>query len=205
VSFTLVDEWEGGFGWVQDEFMRRASHALAVDGRVWLTDPVDDTELDDTELEEHVRTLGEPAGVLQLFDHHGRGCAAWAERLRVPLLRAWEGAGGAPFETLPVARLPFWREAALWEPRSRTLVCGDALGTADLFRASGETVAVHPLLRLVPPRVLASVEPERILVGHGPGVHAGATPALRHALANARRGLPDAWWHALRAVRASRS
>ncbi|HEX7084676.1 MAG TPA: hypothetical protein VF186_11225 [Gaiellaceae bacterium] len=193
MTHVVVDEWEGGFGWVQDEFMRRASHALVVDGRVWLTDPVDDPEL-----EKHVRALGEPAGVLQLFDHHARGCAAWAERLGVPLVRAWESAGGAPFETLPVAGLPFWREVALWEPRSRTLVCGDALGTADYFRAGVERLAVHPLLRLAPPRGLGAVEPERILVGHGAGVDEGATAALREALATARRRLPAAWANAAR-------
>jgi hypothetical protein len=200
MTFTLVDDAPDCLGWLQDEAMARTSHALAVDGRVWLVDPVDEPEL-----EARVRALGDPAGVLQLFDRHGRGCEAWAARLGVPALRAWETLGDAPFQPLVVGARRWWREVALWEPRSRTLVCGDALGTADLFRASGETVAVHPLLRLVPPRVLASVEPERILVGHGPGVHAGATPALRHALANAHRGLPDAWWHALRAVRASRS
>ena len=62
-SWNLVDESEHGFGWVQDEWMRRTSHALAVAGRVWLIDPVDDPVL-----QERVRALGEPAGVLQLLD-----------------------------------------------------------------------------------------------------------------------------------------
>jgi hypothetical protein len=42
-----VDEWESGFGWSQDEFMRRTSHALAAGGRVWLIDPVDTPELEE--------------------------------------------------------------------------------------------------------------------------------------------------------------
>lgn len=200
MSYRLVDEAPDCLGWQQDEAIRRTSHALAVDGRVWLVDAVDEPGLED-----RIRGLGEPAGVLQLFDRHGRGCGAWAARLGVPAVRAWETLGGAPFEPLVVGARRWWREVALWEPRSRTLICADALGTADLFRASGETVAVHPLLRLVPPHVLASVEPERILVGHGAGVHADATPALRHALANARRGLPSAWWGAFKTVRASRA
>lgn len=198
MTFTLVDEAADCVGWRQDEAIERTSHALAVDGRVWLVDPVDDPEL-----EERVRALGEPAGVLQLFDRHGRGCAAWAARLGVPAVRAWGPAGAPPFEVLRVGARRWWREVALWDPRSRTLVCGDALGTADLFLARGETLAVHPLLRVVPPRVLGSVEPQRILVGHGAGVHENATAALRHALANARPGLPSAWWHAFQAARAS--
>jgi hypothetical protein len=200
VSFQLVDEAEDCVGWRQDEAIERCSHALAVDGRVWLLDPVDEPEL-----EERVRALGEPAGVLQLFDRHGRGCAAWAERLGVPVVQAWGPAGASPFRVLVVGARRWWREVALWEPGSRTLICGDALGTADLFLAGGETIAVHPLLRPVPPRVLGSVEPQRILVGHGSGIHEDATAALRHALANARRGLPSAWWHAFQGARASRS
>ncbi len=199
-SYSIVDEAADCLGWQQEELYRRTSHALAVDGRVWVVDPVDEPALD-----ERIRALGEPAGVLQLFDRHGRGCTSVAARLGVPAMRAWERLDGAPFEVLVVGARRWWQEVALWEPRSRTLVCADALGTADLFRAKGETLAVHPLLRLVPPRVLGSVEPVRILVGHGPGVHDDATAALRHALANARRGLPDAWRSAFRAARSSRA
>ncbi len=74
-----VDEWEGGFGWSQQEFMRRTSHALVVASRVRLIDPVDTPDL-----EERVRALGEPAGVLQLLEGHARVCAVWAGRLGVP-------------------------------------------------------------------------------------------------------------------------
>jgi hypothetical protein len=200
VTFTLVDAAADCVGWRQDEAIERTSHALAVDGRVWLVDPIDEPGL-----EERVRALGDPAGVLQLFDRHGRGCATWAARLGVPAVRAWEPADTAPFEVLTVGARRWWREVALWEPRSRTLVCADALGTAGLFLARGETIAVHPLLRPVPPRVLGSVQPERILVGHGAGIHQDATAALRHALANARRGLPNAWWHAFRGAWSSRA
>lgn len=63
--------------------MQRASHALAVEGRVWLVDPVDAPEL-----EARIRLLGEPAGVVQLLDRHGRDCAAWAARLGVPMCAA---------------------------------------------------------------------------------------------------------------------
>ncbi len=165
--------------------MRRTSHALVVVGRVWLIDPVDTPDL-----EERVRALGEPAGVLQLLDRHERGCAAWAERLGVPHLRAWETVGAAPFETVSVRRRRWWREVALWEPTARTLVCADALGTVVYFCAPGERIGLHPLLRPFPPRALAGVAPERILCGHGAGLHDDATPALHEALRTARRRLP---------------
>lgn len=194
VEWTPVDEWEGGFGWSQDELMRRTSHALLVEGRVWLIDPVDVPELG-----ERVRALGDPAGVLQLLDRHERGCAAWAERLGVPHLRAWETLGAAPFKVLPVRNRRWWHEVALWEPRQRTLVCADALGTVAYFCAPGERLGVHPLVRPFPPRALGRVAPERILCGHGAGVHENATAALQEALHTARRRLPATWFALLRA------
>lgn len=184
-SWRLVDEWEDGFGWVADERLRRTSHALRVGGRVWLTDPVDTPEL-----EERVRALGEPAGVLQLLDRHERGCGLWALRLQVPHLRAWIDPG--PFAALPIRSSRVWREVALWDPAERTLVCADALGTVGYFRAPGEAIGLHPLVRPFPPRSLAGVAPARILCGHGAGVFDGAAPALTEALATARRRLPAA-------------
>ena len=188
----IVDEWEGGFGWVQETFLRRTSHALALGGRVWLIDPVDDAGFGDSALEERVRGLGEPAGVLQLLDRHERGCSAWAERLGVSHLRAWETIGDAPFERLAVRDRPWWREVALWEPVGRTLVCADALGTVAYFRAPGERIGLHPLVRPFPPRALGRVEPERILCGHGEGVCKGATDAVCEALRTGRRRLLQA-------------
>ena len=180
-----IDEWDGGFGWIQDEFMRRASHALVVAGSVWLIDPVDDPGY-----EERVRALGVPAGVLQLLDRHERGCAAWAARLGVPHLRAWQTLGGAPFEALPVRDGRWWKEVALWEPVSRTLVCADALGTVRYFCAPGERIGLHPLVRPFPPRALGRVAPQRILCGHGAGVSDAADASLQEAIRTARRRLP---------------
>lgn len=186
-SWSLVDEWEGGFGWLLDERMHRTSHALALAGRVWLIDPVDAPGV-----EERVRALGEPAGVLQLLDRHNRDCALWAARLEVPHLRAWHGIDRAPFECLTVRDRRWWREVALWEPTRRTLVCADALGTIAFFRAPAERIGWHPLQRLFPPRSLSLAVPERILVGHGAGVHDGAAAALHDALQNGRRRFPAA-------------
>jgi len=194
-----VDEQEDGFGWAIDEPLERTSHAVRVDGRVWLIDPVDAAELED-----RIRALGDPAGVLQLLDRHARDGAAWAARLGVPLVRAFEGLAGTPFQALPVLDNRFWREVALWEPQSRTLLCADVLGTLEFFRAGEERIGMHPLLRLAPPRSLLSVAPERVLVGHGGGIHQDAAAAVHDTVRNARRRIPAALASAVRAVRSVR-
>ena len=190
-SWSLVDEWEHGFGWVHDERMQRTSHALALGGRVWLIDPVDGPEL-----EQRVRALREPADDLQLLDRHNRGCDAWARRLGVPHLRAW--VDDVPFSVLRVRDNRWWKEVALFDPGSRTLVVADALGTVAYFRAPGEPIGLHPLVRPLPPRSLAGLQPERILCGHGAGIHEDAAAALAEALHTARRRLPAAWLGLLR-------
>ena len=121
----FCDEQDFGFGWLDDEDpLRRASHALVVDGGVWLIDPFAWQEA-----EARARTLGEPRGVVQLLDRHERDCAATAERLGVPLHRVPTGKlDGAPFELLAVASNRFWRESAFWWPERRVLVVADALG-----------------------------------------------------------------------------
>ncbi len=179
-----------GFGWITTEprLLERASHALVEDGRVWLVDPVDVEGLD-----ERVRVAGEPAGLLQLLDRHARDGDALARRFGVTLYDVpEEGAPGAPFEVLRSVSLPFWREAALWWPERRTLVVADALGTASYFLAPSESLGVHPLLRLLPPRSLATLEPEHVLCGHGEGVHGpGTADALEEALRFSRRRTPS--------------
>ena len=180
----IVDESSGVLGWIEEERLQRASHALAADGRVWLVDVVDRPELDD-----RVRALGEPAGVVQLLDRHNRDCAVVAERLGVPHHVVPGELPGTPFELRPVSRFRWWREVALWWPEPRVLVVADALGTISYFCAGGEPAGVHPFLRLRPPRSLRGLEPEHLLVGHGPGVH-GNPGALEQALRTARRRLP---------------
>ena len=141
-------------------------------------------------IEERVRSLGEPAAVLQLLDRHNRDCAAFAKRLGVPHQRVpFEPVG--PFETVAVVRRKRWQEVALWWPERRVLVTADALGTVPhYFALGGEQLGVHPLLRLKPPERLGQLEPEHVLCGHGAGVHERAAEALRDALANSRRRLP---------------
>lgn len=189
MDFRFCDDLgRDGFGWITDEAMTRASHALAADGNVWLVDPVDWPEALDRALE-----LGEPAGVIQLLDRHDRDCAALAARLGVAHVVAPDDLAGSPFEFVPVMRRKRWRESALWWPATRTLVTADALGTNRFFTGGKARVAVHLLLRLTPPRALGDLEPEHLLVGHGEGVHgAGTTAAIREALRTSRRGLPAA-------------
>ena len=140
-----------------------------------------------------MRAAGEPAGVFQLLDRHARDCAEVAERLGVPLyVVPFEGIARSPFNVLHVVRMPGWREVALWWPDARALVFADALGTASYFRSRGERLAVHPFLRLLPPKAIAKgLTPTHVLCGHGEGVHGDEAAAeLERALATARRRAP---------------
>jgi hypothetical protein len=182
---TFVDEADWGFGWLSPEKprLRMASHALLANGGVWVVDPVE------ADVEERIRALGEPAGVIQLLDRHNRACAAFAERLGVPHHRVPRD--GVPFQMLPVVQRSRWQEVALWWPERRVLVCADALGTVlHYFALGGERLGVHPLLRATPPRQLGAVDPEHVLCGHGAGVHEDAAAAVREALDGSRRRLP---------------
>ena len=186
----FCDEFEHGFGWIASKpaWMQRCSHALRVDGRVWLVDAVDGERV-----EERIRALGEPAGVVHLLSRHSRDSDEFARRLGVPVYRSpFTSLPEAPFTVLPIVRMPGWREVALWWPHARVLVCGDALATLRPYRAPGEMLAVHPLLRLTPPRRLGWTMPRHILVGHGEGVHGDAADGvLQDTLAGSRRRTPS--------------
>jgi glyoxylase-like metal-dependent hydrolase (beta-lactamase superfamily II) len=194
------DDFDSGFGWIADEFMQRCSHALVVDGRVWVTDPVDGERV-----EERIRAAGTPAGVIQLLDRHNRDCAVLATRLGVRHHVVPQGSLG-PFACIAVRSGRSWDEVALWWPERRVIVCADALGTAPYFRAGDERLAVHPLLRLRPPgRQLGALQPDVILCGHGEGILEDADSALREALSTSRRRIPGQVASALRAWRGSRA
>lgn len=198
MTFLYCDEIEFGFGWIVEERLARTSHALAADGGVWVVDPVDIPGID-----ERIRLFGEPRGVVQLLDRHRRDCAEVAARLGVPLHAVpFDGIPGSPFDVLRLVRLPLWREAALWWPEARVLVCADAIATHPSYRAPGELVGVHPFLAFTPPRRLGSLDPLHLLCGHGEGLHGEDTPAaLRRALRRSRRDLPRALLAAMRSFR----
>ena len=199
MKVRFCDEFDSGFGWIVDEFMERCSHALVEDGRVWVIDPVDGEGL-----EERIRAAGTPAGVLQLLDRHNRDCSAFAARLGVRLHVVPHGSLG-PFAFIAVKNSGSWNEVALWWPGRRVLVCADALGTAPYYRSGNEPLAVHPFLRVRPPRrQLGALQPDVILCGHGEGVLENADPAFREALSTSLRRIPGQVASALRAWRASR-
>jgi hypothetical protein len=194
-SPRFCDEFEGGFGWVVDEFMERCSHAFVVEGRVWLIDPVAADGVI-----ERVTTAGEAVGVVQLLDRHNRDGAALAAALGVPHHVVPREL--APFRLIPIRAHRRWNEVALWWDEQRILVCADVLGTARYYRARRDRLAVHPLLRLAPPRrQLGALAPERILCGHGEGIARDADGALREALSTARRRIPGQLASAARAWR----
>jgi hypothetical protein len=200
LKIRFCDEFDGGFGWIVDEFMQRCSHALVVDGRVWVIDPVGGDGVED-----RVRAAGTPAGVLQLLDRHNRDCAALAGRLGVRHHLVPQGSLG-PFACIAIKNTRSWNEVALWWPDRRVLVCADVLGTTPYFCAGNERLAVHPLLRLRPPRQeLGALRPDVILCGHGEGVLEDADAVLREALSTSRRRIPGQAASAFRAWRASRA
>lgn len=203
-GLVVRDRWDGGVGWtLPDDDLDRSSHALATDEGLYLCDPIDAHGLDDL-----LADYGEVAGVVLQLDRHERDCAAVARRHDVPvylpgpLSAAADGIdaeteafvgelGDTGYHTISVVDNALWREAALTNVDEGTLVVAEALGTNDIFCAPGERLGVHPGLRLFPPRrAFGNLSPDRILVGHGPGVFDDAPGALRTALDRSRTAAP---------------
>ncbi|WP_120243934.1 hypothetical protein [Halopiger aswanensis] len=204
-DFEEIDRYDHGVGWIAhpDEEMQRASHAIEVDGDVWVIDPVDAEGLDELFAE-----FGDVAGVVVLLDRHTRDAATIANRHNVPVYlhdsfsgvtddleaavaRFGDRLSDTGIEAYPVVDNRFWQEVALYDPRDDTLVVPESVGTSDYFRAGNERLGVHPMRRLVPPReTLGAFDPDRVLVGHGEGVLSNADVALEDALENSRRRAP---------------
>jgi hypothetical protein len=210
--YESADGREAGVGWIAypEEGMERASHAVAVDGEVWVIDPVDVEGLDDLLAE-----LGTVAGVVVLLDRHKRDAAAVATRhgVDVYLPEFMQETGtdiDAPVETVRRSLLDTgftvrtvvdnfaWSEAALYRADSGTLIVPEAVGTSDYYLAGEERLGVHPALRLVPPRALRGLEARRILAGHGRGIHEDAAASLSEALRNSRSRTPQLYLKTLR-------
>lgn len=212
-DFREIDRFDGGVGWISypSERMQRASHALAVDGDVWLVDPVDADGLDD-----FLADFGDVAGVVVLLDRHERNAARLARRHDVSVhVPAWmeSVAKGLSVPTelfrteladtgYRVHRLldtPFWKEAAL-SNSDGTLVVPEAVGTAEYYTTGDERLGVHPMLRLLPPRRLRGLAPDRVLVGHGSGIFSRASGALEDALRESRRRAPQLYAETARSL-----
>ncbi|RQH01969.1 hypothetical protein [Natrarchaeobius oligotrophus] len=212
-EFREIDRYDDGVGWIAhpDERMQRASHALAVDGDVWVVDPVDAEGLD-----ELLAEFGDVRGVVVLLDRHVRDGERVANRHDVPvyLPRIFEGVtddidapvarfsdelSDSGIEAHVVADNRLWQEVALYDPATDTLLVPEALGTVDYFLAGSERLGVHPALRPFPPRsTLGRFDPDRVLVGHGAGVHDHVAATLEHALEGARRRTPRLYAKAAR-------
>lgn len=202
-DLVQIDRYDGGVGWLAypEEAMERAGHAVARDDGddgVWLLDPVDAAGLDDL-----LADLGEVAGVVLCLDRHRRDAGPIARRHDVavhvpkwmsdvadevdaPVERYDETVAG--FDATQLFDLPVWQEAVLYD--GETLYVPEALGTGSLFLAPGEDLGVHPLLRVSPPTALDSFDPERLLVGHGEGIHEDPGARIRRALDAARANAP---------------
>lgn len=205
-TLEIVDRWDGGISWTLAEElggMHRTSHAIETEAGVWVIDPVDAPGLDD-----ELATLGDVVGVTLLLDRHKRDAATVAERHEVPVSLPKPLTGVADeldcettvysrtlpdtdFQTITVVDNRLWHEVALYDRDRGTLVVPEAVGSVDFFTTDVERLGVHPALRLFPPRTaLGSLSPERVLVGHGPGVFDDAANALRVALARSRKSAP---------------
>ena len=165
--------------------MQRAMHALREGERTWLIDPFHAAEFRDA-----LSELPPLAGAIQLLDRHNRNCSEIAGSLDIPLHRVPRAVPGSGLEVIAVINQRVWREVALWAPQSQALVVAESVGTAPLF-GLGRPAGMHPLTRLRPPKqAFAGRTPELLLVGHGPALESGATPALSEALDHARGDLP---------------
>lgn len=203
-----IDRWDGGVGWLAhpEETGLRAGHAVRGDGGgAWVFDPLDAPGLDDLLAE-----VDEVAGVAALSSFHARDAGAvarrhgvavhvprWMERVEArvdaPVERYDSRLGDSGFRILRSEPFPGWQEAFAHRESDGTLLVPDTLGTTPLHAVGDERLGVTLARRLRPPRdALGGLAPERILVGHGPGVFEDATAALGDALSGARRRLPRA-------------
>jgi hypothetical protein len=186
VKLAQVDEHPFGVSWVIDEPGARASHALKLDGQVYLIDPVEHPAA-----LERIEVLGPVAAVVQLLDRHNRDCAAIAAKLGVAHLRMPEAIPNTPLETIRVVDLRRWREVALWWPRREVLVVAEALGTASIWTAGHGVVGLHPILRPLPPKALRAYRPAYLLAGHGPPIGGpDARDGVEWAYDHARGDIP---------------
>lgn len=205
-SEPLVRRWDGGLSWIAhpEEGAERASHAIRTDDGVWIVDPVE------APVYGAIGEMGEVAGVAVLSSWHARDAGRFAHRYGVPVaLPTWMRRVGARIDA-PVERYertvgdstihvspsnpaPTWWEGVAYRKRDGTLLVPETLGTAPAFRVGDERLGLELFRRLSPPRtLLAGLEPERVLVGHGPGIFDDATEALEAALSGARRKFPRA-------------
>jgi hypothetical protein len=211
-SWAEIDRWAHGVGWIAHpgEAMQRASHALEVDGEVWIVDPVDVAGLD-----ELLAEFGTVAGVVLLLDRHKRDAASIANRhdvavhvpawmdgvepnIAAPVERVRTEVGQTGYGVHPVIDNRFWQEAALYGEDTGHLLVSEALGSAPYYRRKNHDVGVHPALRLFPPKRLRQFTPRRVDFGHGRGTDADPEGKIRRAIDRSRRSAPGLYAHILK-------
>jgi len=211
-DWVEIDQFDGGVGWIAypDETLQRASHALVVDGELWLVDPVDAEGIDDLLAE-----YGEVAGVVVLLDRHKRDSAEFARRhgvsvwvpafldgvteeLDAPVEQFRYDLADTGYAAHELVNNRFWQEALLYGEDTGVLVVPEAVGTVEYFTAGTTRLGVHPVLRLFPPSKLTRLDPDRLLVGHGAGIHNDASGPLEAAIDGARRRMPALYWKNLK-------
>lgn len=180
MATKLIEPFEHGVSWVQDEWMERASHALIAGGKAWLIDATDEPEAI-----EQVTQRAEIAGVIQLLDRHPRANAHLAEHYGVRHYRAYRGEfpEDSPFQFEPVLKSRRWKETAIWWPDTGTLVIAEIVGASQYMAlAKGAHAGVHPFVRgLTKIKVGDHLPVEHLLMGHGAPVHENAAVELAEA------------------------
>jgi len=219
-SHRVVDEFDGGFGWIAhpSKSFERTSHALRTDDGLWLLDPLDAHGPDDVLAE---RSPGEDddadvAGVAVCAGWHARDAATVAARHDVPVTvpalidrplarldapagdtveveRVEEHVPGTDVTLHRVSPMGAWTEAVCWRRDDGTLYVSESLRATETFLVGDERLGVSIYARLAPPRAtLVGFDPDRVLVGHGDGVFDGASAALAYAIAGSRARFPRA-------------
>lgn len=208
-----IDRHEAGVGWIAypEEGMQRASHALVVDGGVWVFDPVDAPGVDDI-----LASLDAPvAGVVVCLDRHNRDAVRIARRHDVPIyapswmagvenrgveLQSFDEEVTPGLRAIELRNSRIWQEVALYHEASGTLYVPESLGTVEYMLARGERLGIHPFVRLTPPTELAALTPGRIVVGHGEGVTSDTAAALDATLSEGRRKSLSAFANVVRSM-----
>jgi hypothetical protein len=201
----ITAEWDGGLSWIAppEEDGQRSSHAINTADGVWLFDPLDAPNVD-----ERIAPLGDVAGVAVLSCWHARDAELFARRHDVPVsvpewmsridtlvdapVERYTFSPSPEFRVLPCRPFPSWEEIFWYHEPSDTLVTPDSLGTIESFCVDDERLGLELFRRPQPPNELAGLDPQRILVGHGPGLTNHPGSALREALDSARWTFPTA-------------
>lgn len=187
-----------------EETMQRASHAAAFGDEVLLIDPLAVDDLDSV-----IAPVGEPTGIVVLFDRHTRDADRLAREYDIPIYlpeALTASRAGLKGETRPVESvLPdhitpitlvanrFWLEVMLCDAEHERLFVPETLGTTRNFRAGDEPVGVHPMMRFRPPRsMLEDRDVDQLFVGHGQPLDPVEQSDIETVLRRSRVRIPKA-------------